>query len=406
MRKLTFWLTLLLIFTIPWEDSITVAFGTGSSLTRMFGLGVAGLWLLTVIMEGRFNRPHLFHALAIFFILWNILSYWWTVDTTWSYLMLIIWEMLQKPDELMAGLQALILGGFVLIGSTLINYLRGTAAVNYEVRFSATGVNAVDLAVFLLVGLPIAWHLFKHPIRNNWILKYINLAYLPLAVFTVLLTASRTSLFAIVPAAIFIGWPKRLDAGRILLAMIILLLSFIIFKTILPAAVVDRLASAGTSIQKGDLSGRVTLWRDTIAVFEQHPFFGSGTGSMTFLIGSFSHQTFLSVLAETGLIGFFLFILVVGYVFSQIFKLPKGYLGLWLSTFFVWFIGVLSVTFEFRKITWVIFTFIIIQGESLRRQWRSKKDDIRISEAEEISSPDNGLDSQRLSAFQEEQNSI
>ena len=57
MRKITFWLTLALIFTIPWEDTFRFSVGTGSSFTRLFGLGVAGLWFLTIVVEGRFLKP-------------------------------------------------------------------------------------------------------------------------------------------------------------------------------------------------------------------------------------------------------------------------------------------------------------------------------------------------------------
>ncbi len=413
VRKIAFWLTLILIFTIPWEDSISISIGTGSSITKLFGLGVAGFWFLTIVVEGRFLKPTIFHALVAFFFIWSILSYWWTSDIAYGYervktyaqmfiLLLVVWEMLQKPDELKAGMQAYLLGAFVLIVSSIYNYLHGMAAVSYEVRFSATGVNAVDLALFLLLGLPMAWHLFIHTSKRNWILKYINLAYLPLAVFTVLLTASRTSLFAAVPALIFIAWPKRLDAGRILLTLIILVFSAVLLRALLPASIFERLSSAATSISSADIGGRVSLWEATVWVFTQHPFFGSGSGSLSPLIGSLAHQTFLSVLAETGLIGFFLFIGVLIYVFLQILKLPEGYLGLWLSTFCVWCIGVLSLSFEFRKITWLLFTFMIIQGNSLRKQWQSQRDKLKASEEEESYGTASPADSKMLPDYMSE----
>jgi len=413
VRKITFWLTLILIFTIPWEDSISIAIGTGTSITRLFGLGVAGVWFLTIVIQGRFQKPTLFHALVVLFFLWSIISYWWTSNLAYGYervktyaqifiLMLIVWEMLQTPDELMAGLQAYILGCFIPIASSINNYLHGTMAENYEVRFSATGVNAVDLALFLLLGLPIAWHLFTHTYKKYRILKIINLAYVPLAVFTVLLTASRTSLFAVIPAVIFIAWPKRLDAGRIVLTLVILIFSLILLQALLPASIIQRLSSVTTSISSADIGGRVNLWWSSVNVFTQHPILGSGSGSLTPLIGSLAHQTFLSVLAETGLIGFILFACVLIYVFLEVLKLPEGYLGLWLSTFFVWLIRVLSLSFEFRKITWLFFSFMIIQGYTLRKEWQSQKADLKFSEAEEIPTLDSAAGSQVLPNFQGE----
>jgi|WetSurMetagenome_2_1015567.scaffolds.fasta_scaffold08990_4 O-antigen ligase len=389
VRKITFWATLLLIFTIPFEDSLAV--GTNQSITRFLGLGVAGLWGLTILVEGRFRKFDFFHFLVLLFFAWSILSYYWTVNLEWTYarvktygqvfiLVLIVWEMLQTPRELIWGMQAIIFGGYVLIASLLNNYIHGTVAVSYEVRFSASGVNAVDLALFLLMGLPIAWYLFRNDLGQYRIIRLLNLAYIPLSVFSVFLTASRTSLFAILPAVIFIAWPKRFDAKRIIMIIGLGLLSLVLLDLLLPAAVIQRLSSAGSSISGADIGGRITLWLGSIAVFLQHPLLGSGSNTLYNLIGSYAHETFLSVLAETGLIGFVIFMSVIVYIFMEIMRLPKGYKGLWVATFFVWVIGVLSLSFEFRKITWLFFSLMISQGCILRSQWQAKKNDLKFSE--------------------------
>jgi hypothetical protein len=103
------------------------------------GLIVAGFWLLTILIEGRFRKPHLFHAFVLFFILWNVVSYLWTVDVDRTVqriitygqifiLMLIVWEEYRKPADVIYGLQAYVLGSFVCIGSSISNYLSGTVA--------------------------------------------------------------------------------------------------------------------------------------------------------------------------------------------------------------------------------------------------------------------------------------
>jgi hypothetical protein len=75
--------------------------------------------------------------------------------------MLIFWEVFQKPENLMAGLQAYIYGAYVLISNTIYNYVNGNVAVAYEGRYSASGVNANDLALILIFGLPIFLWLFS-----------------------------------------------------------------------------------------------------------------------------------------------------------------------------------------------------------------------------------------------------
>jgi O-antigen ligase len=304
------------------------------------------------------------------------------------------------------GLQAYLLGAFVPILSTMNNYLHGVSAEKWELRFSATGVNAVDMSLYLLLAVPIAWHLFNHPPRNNRILKYINLAYLPLSVFAVLLTGSRTSLFAVIPAFIFIVWPKRLTAGRIIGMAVLLILSILIFRAVLPASIAARLSTVASSISSADIGGRVGLWAGAVDIFTQHPIIGSGAGTTSVLIGAYAHQTFLSVLAETGFIGFLLFCCVLLYVVSEISRLPKGYLGCWLATFLVWLVGILSLSFEFRKITWLFFTFMIMQAYNLREQWRAQEKDLKISEVEEVSTLGLTSDIQAFQAHPEEDTSI
>ncbi len=155
MRRITYWLAIILIFIVPWEDSFSVT--TLGSLARLMGLIVAVFWAATMLVEGRFRKPHLFHVLVLVFFFWNFISIFWSLDPestlqrikTYSQiflLMLIYWEVFQKPSELLSGLQAYIFGTYVLIASTIYNYIIGNVAVAYEGRYSATGVNAVDLA--------------------------------------------------------------------------------------------------------------------------------------------------------------------------------------------------------------------------------------------------------------------
>jgi len=389
MRKITFWLSLVLIFIIPWEDSVSIkAIG---SLSRLIGLIVAGFWFITIIIEGRFRKPHLFHALVLIFILWNMASYMWSMDldrtiqriSTYGQifiLMIIIWEFYLKPSDLIAGLQAYVLGSFVLIGSLISNYLNGIKIDQWEVRYSATGVNAVDLSLLLLLGIPLAWKLFLLvDTKKNRILKILNISYIPLAIFSIFLTGSRTSLFAIVPSIIYILWPKRLAIGRSILILILLVISLLVIQALLPSEVSGRLATASSSIGSADIGGRVYLWNQAINIFLNNPLIGSGSGALSTIIGTEAHQSFLSILAETGLIGFLLFTSIIAIVINLTTMLPDGYSGLWFAVFFVWTIGALSLSWEFRKPTWLFLNFVIIQGSFIHEKIQSQKNESESS---------------------------
>ena len=80
MRTVALWLSLILIFVIPWENTIDVE-GVGTA-SRAVGLVVAAFWLLTVVASGRFRKPHPFHLVVFLFVLWNGASILWSLDVT------------------------------------------------------------------------------------------------------------------------------------------------------------------------------------------------------------------------------------------------------------------------------------------------------------------------------------
>jgi O-antigen ligase len=391
MRKITYWLTVLLIFIVPWEDSISVP--TLGSMARLIGLVVAAFWVATMLVDGRFRKPHIFHAFVLLFFLWNFVSVFWSPDTentlqrikTYSQIFLLIfifWDVFQKPENLMTGLQAYVFGAYVLITSTIYNYINGNVAVAYEGRYSATGVNAVDLALILIMGLPVAMQLFfvAGQGEKGTILKLINLAYIPLAIFSIILTGSRTSLIAVVPFGIYLAGTRQIKFDRKILVFGILLISVLALVPFIPQSVTARLSTLGTSIEAGDIGGRVELWRQAIVVFSKHSLMGLGSGTLDSAIGSAAHNTFISVTAETGVIGFILFFAILTIVFFQAVNIPNGNSGLWVAIFLTWVIGVCSLSWEFRKLTWLFLNFIVIEGSFTYGQLHSGQTKVEISQ--------------------------
>jgi O-antigen ligase len=363
---------------LPWEDSISIP--SLGSIARLIGFVVAGLWLGTIVLEGKFRKPDAFHVLILLFFLWNFLSVFWSSDVestiqrikTYSQtflLLLIYWDLFQKPEDLNGGLQAYVLGAYVLILSTIYNYLAGNIAVQYEERYSATRVNANDVALILILGLPFALQLFFAASRNpkGTVQQVINLFFIPLSIFSIVLTGSRTSLIAIIPFGIFMTGTQQIKVERKILIFLILLVSLLLLLPFIPQSVINRLATIGESISNGDLGGRGNLWREGIAVLVEHPFLGIGAGAMDYAIGSAVHNTFLSVATETGLIGFVLFLSGLGLIVYRATMLSRGVSSMWLTIFVTWAIGVFTLSWEYRKITWIMLSFMIIES-SLQKQ--------------------------------------
>jgi O-antigen ligase len=388
MRRITFWLSVIMIFIVPWEDSISVT--TLGSMARLMGFVLAAFWMVTILVEGQFQKPHLFHALVLVFFLWNFVSVFWSPNTydtiqrikTYSQIFLLIliyWDVFKKPEDLTAGMQAYVFGAYVPITSTIDNYIKGNVAVAYEGRYSATGVNAVDLALILIMGLPVAMQLFFLAGQNTKgiLLKFVNLAYIPLAIFAIILTGSRTSLIAVIPFGLYLIGTRQIKSNTKLLVVGILIVSLLALLPFIPTTITDRLSTLGASIEARDLGGRVELWWQAIAVFSEHPLTGLGSGTLDSAIGSAAHNTFVSVLAETGFVGFVLFLLILAIVFFQAMNIPSKNAGLWVAIFLTWVIGVSSLSWEFRKLTWLLLNFVVIEGsftfEQLRVQQAGSK---------------------------------
>jgi hypothetical protein len=163
MRTVTFWLSLVLIFVMPWENIIEIrSLGT---LAKGTGLLMMVFWAATVLVTGGFRKPRPFHLVVFLSVLWNAVSILWSVnvDRTVGHLLtyfqifglvLILWELYTTPAALKAGLQAYVLGGYVSIGSLMANYTADIKAVSQ--RYSATVFNANDLGLILALGLPVA----------------------------------------------------------------------------------------------------------------------------------------------------------------------------------------------------------------------------------------------------------
>jgi O-antigen ligase len=373
VRKTAYWMSLFLIFIIPWEDSISIP--TIGSIARLVGFVAAAFWGATMLLEGRFRKPDLFHALVLLFFLWNFMTLFWSLDIdstiqrikTYSQvflLMLLYWELFQRPENLKAGLQSYIFGCYLLIISTIHNYVKGNAAVVYEGRYSATGINANELSLILIIGLPVAMHLFFKAGAGNEgkILKLLNLAFIPLAIYATTLSGSRTSLIAIIPFGLYLVGTQQIVFFRKLIIFILFLVSLFLLLPFIPQSVIGRLGTIGSSIGEGDLGGRLNLWWEGIDVLAQHPVLGIGSGGAISSMGSAVHNTFISIAVETGFIGLMFFFSILGIVLYRVLNLPKGSSSLWLAIFTIWIIGVLSLSWEFRKLTWIILSFIIIEG--------------------------------------------
>jgi O-antigen ligase len=382
-RNLAQIFSLVFVFTIPWENAFTI--GSLGSVSRIVGLVTAGLWVISILFK-RQLRKFSFLLICIFvFLLFNIASIFWTVDfdltfaRVKTYLQMAIqvwmlWDLLTTEKMQRAALLAFLIGAFIAIGSTIYNFLSGQLISQWEYgRYTGGGQNAGELALILSFSFPVALYLSTSQflVHQKKFIRILLLSFIPSAFIAIILTASRTALFAVIPGLFYIFSVIR--GSRPIyrfLGLFILLLTIFAGQSFIPQATLERLGTVGDSISSGDLGGRMALWKQSIQIFLDHPLLGIGSGSLVApdQLGAFAHNTFLSILTELGLLGFLIFIGLIIITIIQAFRQPKLSAYLWLTILASWLIGVQSLTWEYTKTTWFVFSMVAISASVIDRK--------------------------------------
>ena len=365
MRTVAFWLSLILIFVIPWENMALIK-GLGT-MGRATGLLVAAVWIATVVVTGEFRKPNLFHLAFYIFILWNTISVFWTCDMKLTVariktyfqllvLLLVLWDLYTTPVALNAGLQAYVLGAYISVGGTVYNYFMASTA-SY-LRYAATGFDANDLGLTLALGIPVAWHLALSESNNKitQVLKLVNYGYVPAAILAIVLTGSRGSLLSALPSFFFIfrSLTRLKPHWRVLLCLVSIGALFAL-QSVIPSSSLQRLSTIGDSIASGDMSGRMDVWSEGLTVFSQHPLLGVGSGAFRAAIetGTAPHNVYLEVAVAVGIIGFSLFWIILVMIVYLAMRQPKWISLFWVTLLSSLAIGIFVVNWEVRKPTWL-----------------------------------------------------
>jgi O-antigen ligase len=385
VKQLAWTMSLVLIFVIPLENSIMIT--NVGTLSRMVGMVVAAVWLLAVVIEGDLRRPGLFHGLVTSFVAWAALSLFWsvdppeTVDTVRTYIQLLVlvyllWDLYATPTRIRAGLQAYVLGAYIAVGSMVFNMLIGRGG-GFN-RLTVKGFNADTAGLMLAIAMPIAWGLGMAQTREgrHGLLRWVNLTYMPLAFLGIALTGTRTALIATLPAVVFaVASLARLSTGKRLLIGVVAVAGVLAIVPLIPQTSVDRFLTTGTEISTGNLSGRGHIWKMGLQTYTQHPVLGVGAGAFKAAvgIGKVAHNTFISILVELGIAGIALFLGIVGVALIQALRHPPWGARFWVTLILIWALGASSLTWELRKLTWLVLTLTAASGAAQQEAKHSAK---------------------------------
>ena len=363
---------------IPWEGAVKYE-GLGTA-TKLVGALTAGLWLAAILVSRRLRKPGVFHLVVLLMVAWYGASIFWSDDpkitfdhlATWLQLLIlvfILWDLYTSQRELLAGLQAYVLGAYVSVGVALANYLSGKPFYDHYQRFSpGETTNPDGFGTMLAMGIPMALYLATSGLagERRRLLQFVNYGYILAAFIGISLSGTRTALIAAIPALAFglasltrIRLWARVTIFVALTAAIVLLLprvqslrSFERFSTILP------------ELAQGDLNNRTNNWREGLDSFTENPLVGVGGHRYRTVNtwGKVAHNTFLSMLVELGLVGFLLFAAVLAIAVSQAWKHRRWDKSFWITQFVVWAICASTLAWEDKKITWLFLTLMTASG--------------------------------------------
>lgn len=370
-KKIAFFCIWFFVFSLPWEDSIV--FGHFGTVSRLVGLPVFVTCSWALIESGQIRRLSPLHVLVFLHVAWECLTTLWTLDPTYSatlvvtYLQLttvmcLIWNVATSDRQQRTLTEAFVLGTFVSIASTVFNYLRGQA-MDYQ-RYAAAGFNADDLGLTLAVSIPLSYWLSiesENPLLR-WVYRLQPLA----AIGAIAIMATRASFAAAILAsgAVVIATLRYVGRTQKLGLALCVVLGTAVALRFVPKSSWERLSTIGSEMNSGTFGDRKQIWRAGMDMFVEHPLFGIGAGAfaprveLRIGIRKVAHNTFISVLVEGGIIGLTIFLVLMFGIVRCILSLPTLRSRVLLIAFSTWALVACTLTFEYRKPTWFLYTLV------------------------------------------------
>lgn len=312
----------------------------------------------------------LFFALFIF---WLILSYFWSIDQDKTFhrilyylrqnipIVYIVIAIIKTNEHIASLMKAYVLGCFVSVAAIFYAFSFGISfGSDFSNRYAAAGFDPNDLALILCLGIPMAWYIAVREKRK--VLDLLLYIYIPFCVAAIFLTGSRGAFIAALIAISII--PMTYFKQSIWLKMLLLFIAsatIYAVSILIPPVIFERFYGISEELQRGSLSQRFYIWKAGLQVFQEHAIFGAGAGTFYIAVSKFfggrppSHNAFLSVLAEEGIIGFMFFISMLVVLINNIRFLPSLQRNVWLVLMLTWTVGASSLTWDYYSQTWFLF---------------------------------------------------
>ncbi len=184
----------------------------------------------------------------------------------------------------------------------------GSELINGRITYSGIFDDPNDLGLLLTIAIASVCYLFGQWHSRLW--RLLSVATLGWLLYGVMLTDSRGTMLAVLMVFMVHLW-KSLGKKALmvvgLMALLLLLLG-------------SRLTQMDPDEESA--AGRIDAWIEGIGMLRHNPLFGVGYGNFTDYNPMTAHNTIVLAFAELGLLGYILWLAIVGY---------SGYMLYWLT---------------------------------------------------------------------------
>jgi O-antigen ligase len=276
-----------------------------------------------------------------------------------------------------------------------------------EHRYLALGFQVDAIALTVAVAAPAAWYLAAGPTSRSRppYLRLLNFAYMPLGIFALALTGTRGATLASIPTAVLVLWTLRRARHARILALGALAVTAVLIIQFAPREPLERIGTVSTTTQlsgEGALSGRWGIWQESRKAFLDRPIVGAGLAAHRAVVdtgtaaaigevkkqsdslqvlaqgldarraavatGREAHNAYLSVLVETGIVGFLLFANVILTVVAHVRQLSEWLAWYWSTQLAVIAIDAMSLSIEARKSVWILLALAVSSAAAAQRE--------------------------------------
>ena len=389
MRALAYWLTIAFVFTVPWENAVQL--GELGRVSKPIGFAMALVWAGSVVLRGRVREPEAFQKAYFLLVVWSGLTFYWSIDTrastggflTYAQLLVmtfIIWDIFDSKSAIETALQAYVFGAYIASLSIVLEFLSAPGAKYPEhERLRGLGTEVDGISLIVAIAVPAAWYLAAGPthLQRSPGRQLLNFAYVPVGLFAIALTGTRGATLALVPAAIFVFWSLRRATSLQRLAalgtLIAAVLVIVVYAPRGPLALIETAATATELGSEGSaLGGRWGIWVESSHAFLKRPVLGAGFDAHRAAVSGGldevrtfkgaekeAHNTYISVLVETGIVGFLIFGSMIVIVVRRIRELSGWYAWYWAAQISVLAIGAMSLSLEDSKSVWIFLSLCV-----------------------------------------------